>query len=75
MQVAFEKGTHLFWSVGKDRSVKYWDGDKVSILFFLTIIETEIIQSLIHSSSSSRNSTVIMVRYGPWPHRIKANSL
>jgi WD40 repeat protein len=29
MQVAFEKGSHMFWSVGKDRSVKYWDGDKV----------------------------------------------
>lgn len=30
MQVAFEKGSHLFWSVGKDRTVKYWDADKVS---------------------------------------------
>lgn len=29
MQVAFEKGSHMFWSVGKDKSVKYWDGDKV----------------------------------------------
>lgn len=31
MQVAFERGSHLFWSVGKDRMVKYWDGDKVSL--------------------------------------------
>jgi U3 small nucleolar RNA-associated protein 12 len=29
MQVAFEKDSHYFWTVGKDRSVKYWDGDKV----------------------------------------------
>lgn len=28
MQVAFERGSHLFWSVGKDKMVKYWDGDK-----------------------------------------------
>ena len=29
MQVAFEKGTHCFWSVAKDKMVKFWDGDKV----------------------------------------------
>ena len=37
MQVAFERtpkamgeaASHLFWSVGKDGKVKYWDGDKV----------------------------------------------
>ena len=29
MQVAFEKGTHYFWSVSKDKMLKYWDGDKV----------------------------------------------
>ena len=31
MQVAFEreKGSHNFWTVGKDRLIKYWDGDKV----------------------------------------------
>jgi U3 small nucleolar RNA-associated protein 12 len=29
-QVAFEKDTHYFWTVGKDATVKYWDGDKVS---------------------------------------------
>jgi WD40 repeat protein len=29
MQVAFEKESHYFWTVGKDRFVKYWDGDKV----------------------------------------------
>ncbi len=38
MQVAFEKNdiregegkqTHYFWTVGKDKMLKYWDGDKV----------------------------------------------
>lgn len=38
MQVAFEgtdardgdaKASHNFWTVGKDKMVKYWDGDKV----------------------------------------------
>ncbi|THH11473.1 hypothetical protein EW145_g624 [Phellinidium pouzarii] len=30
MQVAFEKGldSHYFWSVSKDKLLKYWDGDK-----------------------------------------------
>ena len=43
MQVAFEqndtrdgidntgKQTHYFWTVGKDKMLKYWDGDKVRI--------------------------------------------
>ena len=29
MQVAFEKKSHYFWTVGKDKLLKYWDGDKV----------------------------------------------
>jgi U3 small nucleolar RNA-associated protein 12 len=29
MQVAFEKKCHYFWTVGKDKLLKYWDGDKV----------------------------------------------
>jgi U3 small nucleolar RNA-associated protein 12 len=29
MSVAFETDSHYFWSVGKDKLVKYWDGDKV----------------------------------------------
>jgi U3 small nucleolar RNA-associated protein 12 len=29
MQVAFEKKSHYFWTVSKDKMVKYWDGDKV----------------------------------------------
>ena len=35
MQVAFEKESHYFWSVSKDRLLKYWDGDKVG---FSTIV-------------------------------------
>ena len=41
MQVAFEKTdgrdfnakpSHYFWTVGKDKIVKYWDGDKVKCI-------------------------------------------
>ena len=36
MQVAFEKDSHYFWTVGKDKMLKYWDGDKASkFSFFL----------------------------------------
>jgi WD40 repeat protein len=28
MQVAFERESHYFWTVSKDKLVKYWDGDK-----------------------------------------------
>lgn len=44
MQVAFEKNSnsHYFWSVSKDKLLKYWDGDKVRphipylLYYFLT---------------------------------------
>ncbi|KIR53961.1 U3 small nucleolar RNA-associated protein 12 [Cryptococcus gattii Ru294] len=34
MGVMFEKeaGSHNFWTVGKDRMVKYWDGDKFELI-------------------------------------------
>jgi U3 small nucleolar RNA-associated protein 12 len=32
MSVAFEKNSHYFWSVGKDRVLKYWDGDKFELI-------------------------------------------
>ena len=44
MQVAFErhdtregdtKPSHYFWTVGKDKLLKYWDGDKVRLYLFL----------------------------------------
>ncbi|KAG1892575.1 WD-repeat-containing protein [Suillus subluteus] len=28
MQVLFERKSHYFWTVGKDKMLKYWDGDK-----------------------------------------------
>ena len=31
MQVMFEKESHYFWTVSKDKMVKYWDGDKVGV--------------------------------------------
>lgn len=30
--VLFEKKSHFFWTVGKDKFLKYWDGDKVCSL-------------------------------------------
>jgi U3 small nucleolar RNA-associated protein 12 len=29
--VSTGRGSHLFWSIGKDGLVKYWDGDKVIV--------------------------------------------
>ena len=61
MQVAFErqdvreldaKPSHYFWTVGKDKLLKYWDGDKVRTPAFfigdsrLTFIQFENIQKL-----------------------------
>lgn len=33
MSVQFVWGTHYFFTAGKDRVVKYWDGDKVSAVY------------------------------------------
>lgn len=32
MQVLFEAQSHYFWTVSKDKLLKYWDGDKVDTL-------------------------------------------
>ena len=40
MQVAFERGSHYFWTVGKDKMLKYWDGDKVSMAHLLFSISS-----------------------------------
>ena len=29
MQIIFEKNSHCFWTISKDKLLKYWDGDKV----------------------------------------------
>ncbi|CAG8743714.1 4111_t:CDS:2, partial [Acaulospora colombiana] len=44
MQVAFEPRTHNFFSISKDKWVKYWDGDKG--LSLIDIIQFELIQKL-----------------------------
>jgi WD40 repeat protein len=41
MQVAFEKGSHYFWTVGKDKMLKYWDGDKVRVCLLPTQYRTQ----------------------------------
>jgi len=64
MQVAFEKGSHYFWTVSKDRMLKYWDGDKVRYQCHCHP------KSEIHlyclSSNVFKSSTVITERYGLW---------
>lgn len=47
-QVQFEKDTHYFWSVGKDRLVKYWDGDKVNLNYRVLIISEQRLTGLYH---------------------------
>ena len=37
MQVAFEKESHYFWTVSKDKMLKYWDGDKVGASRSITV--------------------------------------
>jgi len=56
MQVAFEKESHYFWTVSKDKMVKYWDGDKVGIVPICSrpISVTRLVNSLPSSFSSSR---------------------
>jgi U3 small nucleolar RNA-associated protein 12 len=44
MQVAFEAKSHYFWTVGKDKMVKYWDGDKVKSKRYLVLILFDLLQ-------------------------------
>jgi len=80
MSVGFEKGmghdgfgstgrgSHLFWSIGKDGLVKYWDGDKVCDL----VIRYDIVPVADHdslylgSSTLSKRFEVIIRRFGHW---------
>ena len=62
MQVAFEKDSHYFWTVGKDKMLKYWDGDKASkfghyFAFFLLNIA-------FFSLRVSKSLKGIMVKFG-----------
>jgi WD40 repeat protein len=61
MQVAFEKKSHCFWTVGKDRLLKYWDGDKARARQTRLYRQADI-QSF--SSRISRSLKGIMARYG-----------
>jgi len=66
MQVAFERGSHLFWSVGKDRMVKYWDGDKVSSLSRLGEKDEGLISSGATSLNAFRSWRDIREKFGHW---------
>ena len=61
MQVAFEHDSHYFWTVGKDKMLKYWDGDKVGIFL---IAKKEFKADSALSSRTFKNSKDIIVKYG-----------
>ena len=63
MQVAFEreKGSHYFWTVSKDRLLKYWDGDKVRS----TYVGHKHTDGMSDSSKISKSLKDIMVKFGP----------
>ena len=63
MQVAFERGTHYFWSVSKDKMLKYWDGDKVRPTLPWVHVESYA-HAIECSSSASRSLTVTTARSG-----------
>ena len=60
MQVAFEHGSHYFWTVGKDNMLKYWDGDKVGIFPFAKEFKADSVLS----SRTFKNSKDIIVKCG-----------
>lgn len=68
MQVAFERNTHYFWTVGKDKMLKYWDGDKVSFDHLVVFAHNLICYSLSLKTYKSWKAT--MVKYGLWPSAI-----
>lgn len=55
MQVAFEKKSHYFWTVSKDKMVKYWDGDKVCRQYF----DAQTWRVLTHPSSLRTSSACL----------------
>jgi len=38
VSVKFVKNTHYFFTASKDKTIKYWDGDKVLFLFYFYFI-------------------------------------
>lgn len=70
MQVLFERKSHYFWTVGKDKMLKYWDGDKVRRL--LPPSENHSLVS--YSLRTFRSLMDTTVRFGRWPSATVANS-
>lgn len=64
MQVAFEKKSHYFWTVGKDKLLKYWDGDKVGYNSFPNMMSADTLW-VGASSRIFRSWRDIMERFGP----------
>lgn len=66
MQVQFESRSHYFWTVGKDKMVKYWDGDKVICLScFNTLAQTItniVFEHTVYSSKTFRLFKAIMTK-------------
>lgn len=64
MQVGFEKMTHNFWSVSKDKMVKYWDGDKVSSLQLPLLRASTGLKCLGDSLNAFKSLMAITERFG-----------
>ena len=60
-QVAFEKCSHYFWTIGKDKLLKYWDGDKVN----MSINRSAYMNDYFGSLKIYKNWKDIMAKCGP----------
>ena len=72
MQVAFEKDSHFFWTVGKDKMLKYWDGDKVCLSHYPTCLPSFIYGVSLRTYKTLKDTTV---KSGPLPSVTMALSL
>jgi WD40 repeat protein len=64
MQVAFENNSHYFWTVGKDKMLKYWDADKVfSDPLYLSSLPTVYFALSLRTYKSLKGT---MAKSGPW---------
>lgn len=72
-QVQFEADSHYFWSVGKDKLVKYWDGDKVSSdLRGIATVDIRLTSGC--SLNAYKSSRATMARYGPLQSATRVHS-
>ena len=71
MQVAFEKESHYFWTVSKDKMLKYWDGDRVGVFLIcprpITVTGFVPPPSFFSSSRKFRRWKGITARFGLSP--------